>query len=275
MKTLALYLRWEYAQRMRSATLQWVVICLGALVGCTRSTDVGPSTVRDAGERPTEDRDTRVTAGDGLCTRLAEINCAAEQRCCSTVTRSQQSCLNELTQSCAGSLYLDEIAAQSQSAFDPDAAERAFRELADRTSRCEPGILQWIPSDTGLRSIFRGSLGAGERCSPSGGLTAPVGSVAAALSACSHADGLACLPQSLLGMWSCTAKQPIGQACVTDDNCANNGACNNFGQAALGVCVERLPLGAACEFAGQCASLYCDSQVCKVPTADAVYCATS
>ena len=248
-------------------TVQSVLICLASLIGCAKSHDVGRSPDREADEPRVQ-----VDAVGPLCTRLAEIDCEAEQRCCSKVMRSRENCQTELSQSCAQTVYLDQIAAEGATAFDADAAERAFLELEDRASQCDVGILKWLPSEEGLRSIFRGSRAAGERCNPSGGVTGSPAGVAAALSTCSHADGLACLPKGLLGEWNCAAKQPAGQSCVTDDNCADNGACNNFEQAALGVCVERLPLGAACAFDAECESLFCDSDECAEPDADAVYC---
>lgn len=249
------------------------LMCLVLFVGCAKSHDVSPLADRDADGRSAEDGEVlQPPVGNGLCARLAEIDCEAEQRCCSKVTRTRQSCQNTLMQSCAQTLYLDAISAQAPSAFDSSAAEAAFLELADRVSRCEVDVLRWLPSETGLRSIFKGTLRAGESCNPVGGVTGSPSGVAAALSSCVHADGLACLPQGLLGAWTCAPKQATGQPCITEDNCADNGACNNFDQPALGVCVERLPLGAVCAFGAECESLYCKSEVCAEPDMDGVYC---
>jgi hypothetical protein len=253
------------------APYQLVLIGLGLLVGCAKSHDVSHLD-RDADERPNEDGDAPLAPDNGLCARLAEIDCDAEQRCCSKVTRTSRSCQNELRQNCAQTLYLDDIAAEAQSAFDSAAAESAFLELADRASRCDVSVLRWLPSEKGLRSIFRGALQTGQGCNPAGGVTGSPGGVAAALSSCVHADDLACLPQGLLGEWTCAPKQATGQPCITEDNCADNGACNNFDQPSLGVCVERLPLGAACAFGAECESLYCKSEECREPDMDGVYC---
>lgn len=246
--------------------LQLVWIGVGLLVGCAKSHDVSHSIDRDGG-----DPDVPSIQVGPLCTRLAEIDCEAEQQCCGKVSRSRQSCQNELAQSCAQSLFLDQLAEDGSTAFNAEAAERAFGELEERASRCDVSVLRWLPSAEGLRALFDGTRGAGESCKPVGGVTGSTESVAAALSACSHAEGLACLPQGLLGEWTCAAKQPTGEPCITDDNCADGGACDNFEQPALGVCVERLPLGAACEFDGECESLVCDD-VCREPDVDTVYC---
>jgi hypothetical protein len=252
------------------------VIFLALVSGCSKSHDVSHIVDPDAGESVDADHGPQEVPEDhGLCTRFAAIQCDAEQRCCSTKARSLERCESDLVQSCAQTLHFDQIASDSKAGFDADVAERVLRELGDRTADCDPSVLQWISSASGVRSIFVGTLPQGQSCYPAGGATGNPGVVAAALSSCSQADGLACLPQSLLGAWTCAPKQSAGQPCVTDDNCANNGACNNFSQPSLGTCVARLPLGAACTQQAECESLYCDGDVCSEPSADFVYCITS
>jgi hypothetical protein len=230
----------------------------------------------DAGEHLDADGDpANLPTDTGLCARFAALQCDAEQRCCSTKARSLERCESDLIQSCAQSLYFDQIAADSKTGFDSTVAERVLRELEQRTADCDPGVLKWLSSEQGLRGIFKGTLQEGQSCSPAGGASGNPGVVAAALSSCRQADGLACLPQSLIGDWTCSRKQATGQSCVTDDNCADGGACNNFSQPSLGTCIERRPLGAACTQAAECESLDCDGEVCREPTVDFVYCITS
>jgi hypothetical protein len=246
---------------------------------CTQSHDVRIPRDRDAGDAASvvEDasdppEDATDTPGDGLCARFAAIQCAAEQRCCSAPTRSVERCESDLTQSCAQTAYLDQIATSAQSGFDASTAERVFSEFEQRTTSCDPSIAGWILGDEGLRGAFGGTLALDQSCSPAGGVTGERGVVAAALSACRHADGLACLPRSLIGEWNCAPKQAAGESCITDDNCESNAACNNFSQPALGSCVARLPLGAACTDSNECESLYCDAQSCTTADVQAVYC---
>jgi hypothetical protein len=255
---------------------QLTVIFLAVAGGCTQSHDVTRAVDPDAGEHLDADRGPQdAPADNALCARFAALQCDAEQRCCSSKARSLERCESELVQSCTQSLYFDQIASDPKTALDPEAADRVLRELGERTVDCDPGVLQWLSSDRGLRGIFKGTLRAGESCYPPGGASGNAGVVAAALSSCRQADGLACLPKSLLGDWTCAPKQSTGQSCVTDDNCADNGACNNFSQPALGTCVERLPLGAACTQAAECESLDCEAEVCSEPSVDFVYCISS
>jgi hypothetical protein len=248
---------------------------LALVSGCTKSHDVSYLVDPDAGEHLDADRGPQEVPEDhGLCARFAAIQCAAEQRCCSSTARTLERCESDLIRNCTQTLYFDQIASDPKTGFDADAAERVLRDLDDRTADCDPGVLKWISSQSGLRTIFKGTLRQGESCYPAGGATGNAGVVAAALSSCNQADGLACLPQSLLGAWTCAPKQSTGQSCLTDDNCADDGACNNFSQPALGTCVARQPLGAACTQAAECESLYCEAEVCTEPNADFVYCIT-
>lgn len=245
-----------------------VVGLLTLLSGCTKSHDVRIGVETDASDPMGDASNTHGV----LCTRLAEIQCAGEERCCSAPTRTVSRCVSDLIQSCEQDAYLDQIALSPLSGFDASAAELAFTEFEERTMRCDPSIAAWGLSDQGLRGAFRGTLGLNSGCSPVGGVTGDRGVVAASLSACLHAEGLACLPQSLLGAWTCAPKQALGKSCLTDDNCETSAACNNFSQAALGSCVARLPLEAACAYSNECESLYCDGQSCAVADVQVVYC---
>jgi hypothetical protein len=267
---------------MRRVALSSLVAGLLALIsGCVKSHDVGGiSADLDAGDDgmsvvPDASEPVSNTPGPGLCTRFAAIQCAGEQRCCDAPTRTVERCESDLAQNCEQTAYLDQIAVSPLSGFDASAAELAFTELEQRTSRCDPSIAGFVLSDQGLRGAFLGTLAQGESCDPVGGVTGNRGVVAASLSACKHAQGLACLPASLIGGWSCAPKQAVGQSCLTDDNCESSAACNNFSEPALGSCVAHLPLGAACTYASECESLYCDGQSCVAADVQAVYCPAS
>jgi hypothetical protein len=260
-----------------------LVVCLVLLsVSCSSSHVVANPDAGDAGESMSPgDADsgpvTPATPASGpLCARLSEILCNAEQRCCPTTTRTLERCRADLDQSCAQNLYLDDIASSPQTGFDADAnasaVDTAFSTLEQLTLRCDVSITSWAVSDSGLRSIFPGTLERDQSCSPMGGASAAPGIVAGALSSCRHADGLACLPKSLLGSWSCAPKQATGGSCLTDDNCQNDSTCDNNGQPALGTCTARLPLGAACSTTNQCASLTCSGQRCAEADVQSVYC---
>lgn len=241
---------------VRTATL------LALFASCAVSHDLVP---QDAGEAP-------AAPSGGWCSRIAAIQCDGEQRCCDSELRSRERCERELAEACEAEVYLDQIAMRPESGFDPVVAERALADLARRVARCDPSAAAWAASTEGLRGMFRGTRGKDERCNPTGGFTSDPALIAAALATCRSADDLACLPQDgLIGEWRCTPKRANGQSCLTDDNCRAKDACSNFGQAQLGTCVARLPLGAACEQAAQCASLQCDGS-CSEPDVQAVYC---
>jgi hypothetical protein len=241
-------------------------------IGCTKSHDVGNLRGQDAGESTPSDAGAPEIVSDDLCARLSEIQCSSEQHCCDAPMRSMARCQSDLASSCKQTLYLDQIAAGSKTGFDEGAVDRAFGALEQLTNNCDPAITHWALSDDGLRGLFPGTLARDQNCSAVGGATADRGIVAAALSSCRRADGLACLPKSLLGDWTCAPKQPNGGSCLTDDNCEGDAICNNAGQPALGSCTPRLPLGAACTDANQCTSLACSDQQCAEPDVQTVYC---
>jgi hypothetical protein len=264
---------------MRRVAVRYAAVSLLALFPCcTTSHDVNRGFERtdgdgnDGGDGDSVP-DASVVAVGELCARFARTQCEGEQHCCDEPTRSRERCQTAMEQSCAQGVYLDQIEMSPKSDFDADTADRVFSELEKRTAECDPSITRWALSEEGLRSAFRGTLKAGEACNSTGGVLGDRGLIAAALAACRHADGLACLPQSLLGTWSCAPKQADGQSCVTDDNCQPASVCNNFGQAALGSCVARLPLGAACTNSSECESVYCDDNQCATADAQTVYCA--
>lgn len=240
-----------------------LTVTLPALfAACTVSHEV---VERDAGEES-------AAPSGGWCSRIAAIQCDGEQRCCEAELRSREHCERELADACEEGVYLDQIAMRPESGFDAVVAERTLAELARRVARCDPSAAAWAASAQGLRRMFRGTRGKDERCNPTGGFSTDPALVAAALTTCRSADDLACLPQDgLVGEWRCTPKRAIGQSCLTDDNCRDGDACSNFGQAQLGTCVARLPLGAACEQAAHCASLQC-VESCSEPDVQTVYC---
>ena len=211
----------------------------------------------------------------GLCTRFAQLVCRGEQQCCDAPGRSTETCLSEMAQECEQELYLDQVAAHSSAGFDQSAADAAFEELEQLVERCDPGVVRWSLSQSGLRGMFKGTLVEGQSCKPAQALTADRATQASALLSCGPAEDIACLPKSLLGEWSCAAKQPIGASCVLDENCEANGFCDMPDAAALGRCTERLPLSALCSTDTQCASFACRYQSCVEADAQAAYCPRS
>jgi hypothetical protein len=56
-----------------------------------------------------------------------------------------------------------------------------------------------------------------------------------------------------------------GTSCLTDDDCPNSGACNTTLGFCAYYCLELRPDGAACDFAGDCASGVCIQEICATP----------
>jgi hypothetical protein len=171
---------------------------------------------------------------------------------------------------CADEVFLDEISGNRITGFDPARAEVAFGEFERLASVCDTSIAEFGSSAEGLMGVFRGTVDAGESCSP--GLNANPANAAAKLASCTNIETTACLPTSAL-TWTCAPRGGAGADCFTDVNCQAGLHCPNpdldFG---MTECTARKPVGSACVNPNECASLYCRGGSCVEPSADAAYC---
>jgi len=249
---------------------------LGALIlassACSQSHDVqrSDSQPRAAGERALVAEMPAQRAS--LCERLAELLCAAEQRCCERPGRSLDACRSARNSECAQSAHLDEVADNPVSGFDRAAAEGVFAGLEQKLQACDPDVVRWSASEAGLRRLFRGSVARGDSCKPAQVLNASESEQAAALLSCRDAADTACMPASLLGEWTCSSKSARGGGCLTDDNCAADAYCATPADAVFGTCQPRLPRGALCDSATQCESFSCDGEQCRAPDVQVAFC---
>jgi hypothetical protein len=248
-------------------TCVWFGFSFGA---CAASREVSGA---EAGEdsRSTVGLSTDASIHTELCKRWAELQCRAQEQCCDDAERTLSDCPVNLAQQCQAQLGLDTIAKNTVSGFDADAADSAFQQQEELGGHCDLDILNWSLSATGLRGMFKGTLAPGQSCKPTQNL-ADTGTQLAAVVSCDAAAGVACLPESLLGAWTCTAKQGTGAKCLSDENCDEGTFCSNPASAPLGTCTARLQLGAACTDASQCESLHCRAGQCSELDQNGAYC---
>jgi hypothetical protein len=221
----------------------------------------------DAGSDPN-----RNMVGPGaLCARWAMIQCAGEAHCCTNRTRTTEACRADVTMICSQQWYLDQIAMNPVTNFDPAAAANAFGQLEQKASQCDIAIAAWAGSDAGLRGILKGTVAPGASCKPTQNLSDRP-TAGAALASCTNISNTACLPMSLLGDWTCAPRNRAGGACATDNNCVTGTYCHNPTMAFLAKCADLMPLGAACTEGSQCSSLFCKAGACVAADQQVAYC---
>jgi len=248
----------------------------GAAAGISAraSQDAGLDIARDAADSADVQGAQPVQPSTMLCAQLASLQCGAEQGCCTSPGRDLETCQKAVSEQCAQSLYLDDIARNDSAGFDMEQASTVFLQFAQRLDACDLDVVHWNTGPEGLRSIFRGTIEAGQSCKPAQVLTSDRATQAAALVSCRNPETTACLPQTLLGEWTCTLKGPAGASCLTDDNCQEDAYCSNPEQSPLGECQLRAPDGTGCSAAAQCAALFCVSGECESPDVELAYCPT-
>jgi hypothetical protein len=200
-----------------------------------------------------------VTPGE-LCARLAQIQCAGEQHCCTTPSPAA-SCVSDATSECNGMLMLDQIAGDAKVGFNAAAAKTAVTEYERRASMCDPGIAAWAASASGFFGGFDGTLAADADCMAPGGLSASNKDLAVALASCSRAANVACLPAE--AGWTCEAPSAVGGVCFSDLNCTAGNYCEKVSLSSYnGVCTARKGAGEVCNSPLVCTSLMCIDEHC-------------
>lgn len=231
--------------------------------------DSGDDPISEDGARPQGANSAvqDVPAGS-VCARLSEAQCNAEANCCSSPGRAIDACKTAMARKCA-ELYLDDVSKSPSSGYSPHATGLALREFQRQAESCDPHIVTWGASVSGLRGIFPGTRNRGADCTPPN-LLDP-GGVAAQLMSCTNPDETACLPSA--AAWTCTARAAAGGACFSDTNCQDGFFCDNPRTALLGAtCQVRKANGSSCTAGGQCASLVCQRSACVPADAQSVYC---
>ena len=208
----------------------------------------------------------------GLCARLAVIQCAAERHCCRAPGRTNAECQTSLKDVCETKLYLDVIANNPITGFDPNAALMAFTELENRSAQCDVGIPKWSLSSAGIRGILKGTRASGVSCKPSTAELNDGPAQAAALASCLNSDVTPCWPRSALSPWECVPRNPAGSGCATDENCNSDTYCLIPSGGRLGNCAPRVPDQGTCTVGAECYSLFCSGRRCVPPDTQLVFC---
>jgi hypothetical protein len=223
----------------------------------------------DAGSDPE-----RNAVGPGeLCDRLATLQCAAQAFCCEEPSRTIVQCEKRMRSGCEDELYLDDIAAEQSSGFDPSAARAAFEKLEELAAECDPRIASEGVALSGLRGLVQGSVRPGGTCSPpSYPLLLPSKRTAAiALASCTEPDANACMPSE--NAWRCEPLSGADEDCFTDLNCLPGLYCDNARLSLSASCSPRQMAGASCELQTECESLACrDGQCAATDDVQAAYC---
>ncbi len=203
-----------------------------------------------------------------VCARLSELQCEAEASCCDSPGRSVDDCKSAMAEKCA-QVYLDEISQNSVSGYSAQTTGARLAEFQRLASTCDPAVVSWGVSPSGMRGIFPGTKGQGADCSPSNVLNAA--DAASYLMACKDPAQTACRPALL--SWSCASRSGEGGACFTDANCQEDLYCDNPQLALVGAtCKAKKADGDSCAAAGECVSLACKEGTCVPADAQSVYC---
>jgi hypothetical protein len=215
----------------------------------------------------------RNNVGPGqVCERLATIQCAAEVSCCGAPGRNFDQCKQAQLNTCRNEAYLDAVSMSPLAAYDMGKAAAAFAEFERLASMCDPSIVEWSISPTGLRGIVNGTKNANESCLPPASQSMDRAVVAAHLASCNNSQAQACLPLRLLA-WECRPRGQAGANCFSDLNCVDGVYCDNPNLEVTGSkCVARKLKDAPCMTSNECQSLFCRGGRCIAPSAGAAYC---
>ena len=211
-----------------------------------------------------------VTAGN-VCDRVTQLQCAAEQTCCSNPGRTFADCYTKLVESCRNEAYLDAMTGDPITGFDQARARAAMAEFETLAMACDLSLAQWGESADGLRGIMQGTRTAGTSCLP---LSAKREVAAANLASCQNPAEVSCLPETTI-KWTCTARGDVDATCVTDLNCKVGLYCPqaDYQNPQLDSnCAQRLADGSPCISNNECMSFACKSGACAPLDKDAAYC---
>jgi hypothetical protein len=210
-------------------------------------------------------------AADGICERVAAIQCAAQEDCCDSPDKDVAGCTEDLIDDCSD---LEAVAADPIVGYDRAAMKAALDELEMRASTCDTTLAAWALTADGFASSFTGTRAAGADCLPEGGAeTTDIDAFTAALASCSNPATTACLPGD--DAWTCTARGAADSPCFTDLNCQDGLYCDLTAATGPfdGKCTARKAAEATCSIANECESFVCTSGACAADDdVQAAYC---
>jgi hypothetical protein len=212
-----------------------------------------------------------------ICDRMSTIQCAGEVTCCDT-PRPYADCKSAMMSGCMDMLFLDQIAMNAVTGFDPVAAEAAFTQYEALARACDQNVANWGVSMTGLRSILKGTVDAGKGCGVKA--SASDSANAAALASCKNGATHACMFRpigiggsiSVPSTWMCDPRGVVDDDCFTDANCQDGLYCDNPDVGFEAKCKTRKTAGQPCAYPNECASLFCKKKVCVDVSQQAAYC---
>jgi len=146
----------------------------------------------DAGKDPNRNH---VKAGQ-ICKRFAQIQCAGEAFCCDDPGRDRAACEAAQDDLCTMQIHLDAMSQNKIAGFDAGLAATALNHFEQLAAQCDASISAFAEAADGLLSMMKGTVAAGDSCSP--GVTLDAEAVAASLVSCKNVAKTACLPQDAL-----------------------------------------------------------------------------
>ncbi len=212
-------------------------------------------------------------AADRICERVADLQCSSEGCCCDDTTRkyaTHADCVAAQLDACMKTAKTEEVTGDPRSGYDANAAGKAMAAFAQYANACDPQIVQWGVSATGLASVMRGTIDAGKACWTPSAKADP-----AAFVSCKN--GYACLPDpgKALSAWKCKPRAKVGETCLADASCADGLRCEpnlSMNITQLGRCMTRLGTGSACKRGLECKSVFCDQGKCAQASVPLAYC---
>jgi hypothetical protein len=198
-------------------------------------------------------------APDGICARVAAIQCAAQEECCvDPQKQSLADCTEDALDNCED---LAAVAADSRVGYDRAAMKAALDDYQMRSAECDVTIAERAVA--GFASAFKGTVAAGGDCLPEGGAdTTDFTDLGAALASCTGNATTACLPSAT--DWKCTARGGAGSPCFTPINCQDGMWCDSAAAQAVGegVCTAQKAADETCNAPEECESFVCKSGKC-------------
>lgn len=206
---------------------------------------------------------------DQVCQRLAEIQCAAESRCCNDAARkyvSGDACVDGQRTICNDVFKVAIVGTDSRTGYSVDLAQQALDTFESKVAQCALDAQSWGASADGFLTMFAGTRGSGQSCQPTSETDFAAG--------LSCTTGLTCAPSMKIVNvptgWACRPRAVEGGKCFADINCVDGMRCIEINT--LSTCAPTLALTMSCSRPTECQSLVCRQGLCADVTQDNVYC---